>query len=438
MYNTTHIRKLALIGNYIPRKCGIATFTHDMYSSLSGGFPHVDCSVVAVNDRSNPCKFGSEVRFEFGKQDIDSYLRAAEFLNESKFDIVNLQHEYGIYGGASGSHINTLLCELQMPVVSTLHTILRSPDADQRRTMHQLCDLSAKVVVMTERGRTILRDVFRVADRKIEIIAHGIPDVPFTDPSYYKHRFEVEGKYVVLTFGLLAPNKGIEYMLQALPRVLREFPNLVYIVLGATHPDLVRENGESYRVGLEQLAHKLGIEKNVMFLNRFVDRDELMEYLGASDLYVTPYLNPAQITSGTLAYSFGCGKAVVSTPYWHAEELLADGRGVIVPFADSAALSSEIIGLLRDEPRRLSIRKKAYLMGREMIWSQSARRYMEVFLRARRELFGTHLLDTARSGAKKWGRQTAKEVHTGPLEPAPDGGIAAISSPGLVGHSTTY
>jgi len=390
MNDTTEIRKLALIGNDLPRKCGIATFTHDMFSSLAESFPDVECSIVAVNDRVSSYEYGSEVHFEFAEQDMDSYLRAAEFLNYSNPDVVSLQHEYGIYGGAAGSHINALVRELQMPVVTTLHTVLCSPSADQQRTMDRLCDLSAKVVVMTERGRQILRDVYRVPDQKVEVIAHGIPDMPFTDPSYYKDRFKVEGKYVVLTFGLLAPNKGIEHMLQALPQVLREFPNLVYIVLGATHPNLLRENGESYRLGLEQLARELGVEENVMFSNRFVERDELMEYIGASDLYVTPYLNPAQITSGTLAYAFGCGKAVISTPYWHAEELLADGRGVLVPFADSAAMAKEIIELLKDEPLRHSIRKRAYLMGREMIWSQSAHRYVEVFLRARMEPSETH------------------------------------------------
>lgn len=387
MSNTNEIRKIALIGNDLPRKCGIATFTHDMYTSLAGLFPQVESFVVAVNDRAYSYEYGSEVQFEFDEQDMDSYLRAAEFLNYSNPDVVSLQHEYGIYGGAAGNHINALVHELQMPVVTTLHTVLRSPNADQRRSLDRLCDLSAKVVVMTDRGRQFLRDVYCVPDQKIEVIAHGIPDMPFTDPSYYKDRFEVEGKYVVLTFGLLAPNKGIEHMLQALPRVLREFPNLVYVVLGATHPNLLRENGESYRLGLERLARELGVEKNVIFSNRFVEREELLEYIGACDLYVTPYLNPAQITSGTLAYSFGCGKAVISTPYWHAEELLADGRGVIVPFADSAALATEMIALLRDEPRRHSIRKKAYLMGREMIWSQSAHHYMEVFLRARKEPF---------------------------------------------------
>ncbi len=428
MYNTTHIRKLAFIGNYLPRKCGIATFTHDMYTSISGLFLDVECSVVAVSDRADSYEYGSEVQFEFDEQDMNSYHQAAEFLNDSNPDVLSLQHEYGIYGGAAGSHINALVRELQMPVVTTLHTVLHTPNQNQRRTMDRLCDLSAKIVVMTQRGRRFLRDVYRVPDHKIEVIAHGIPDMPFTDPNLYKDRFEVEGKYVVLTFGLLAPNKGIEHMLQALPRVLPEFPNLVYLVLGATHPNLVRENGESYRLGLEQQARELGIEKNVIFCNRFVERDELMEFIGASDLYVTPYLNLAQITSGTLAYSFGCGKAVISTPYWHAEELLADGRGVIVPFADSAALATEIIALLGDEPRRNAIRRKAYLMGREMIWSQSAQRYMEVFLRARREPSETLFLDTTASGGRKSGRKTARAVGAGLSEPALDGLIAASST----------
>jgi glycosyltransferase involved in cell wall biosynthesis len=383
MNDATEIRKLALIGNDLPRKCGIATFTHDMYTSLEGLYPEVECSVVAVNDQEISYEYGPEVRFTFDEQDLESYLRAADFLNDSRPDVVSLQHEYGIYGGDAGCHINVLLRELHMPVVTTLHTVLSSPSTHQRRTMDRLCGLSTKVVVMTERGRRFLRDVYRVPDHKVEVIAHGIPDMPFTDPSFYKKRFGLEGKYVVLTFGLLAPNKGIEHMLLALPRVIHEFPNLVYVVVGATHPNLLREDGESYRRGLEHLARQLGVVKNVLFSNRFVERDELLEFLGASDLYVTPYLNPAQITSGTLAYSFGCGKAVISTPYWHAEELLADGRGVLVPFADSAALAKEMIALLGDEPRRNAIRNKAYLMGREMIWSRSAYHYMDVFRRAK-------------------------------------------------------
>jgi glycosyltransferase involved in cell wall biosynthesis len=385
MSRTSEIRKIAFVGDYLPRKCGIATFTHDMYASIAGRFPDAECFVVPVNDRPEGYDYPPEVRFEIEEQDLESYLRAAEFLNFSNTDIVCLQHEYGIFGGPAGSHILGLIRDLRMPVVTTLHTVLKDPDPNQRRTMEQLCDLSARVVVMTERGRQFLREVYGVDDRKIDLIAHGIPDMPFVDPNFYKDQFGVEGKYVVLTFGLISPNKGIEFVLRALPAVLEQFPNLVYIILGATHPALLREQGESYRLGLERLARDLGIEKNVSFYNRFLEINELIEFLGAADLYVTPYLNPAQITSGTLSYAFGSGKAVISTPYWHAQELLAEGRGVIVPFGDAEAVAAEIVGLLRDEPRRHAMRKKAYLMGREMVWSQSAHAYMDSFLRARRE-----------------------------------------------------
>ena len=309
---------------------------------------------------------------------------AADYLNFANADIVCLQHEYGIFGGPSGSHIIRLLRNLRMPVATTLHTVLHEPSDDQRRVLNQVIDLSARVIVMTERARALLRKVYDVPEAKIDLIAHGIPDMAFIDPAFYKDQFGVEGKFVALTFGLLSPNKGIEHMLRATPTILKEYPNFVYIVLGATHPNLIREQGERYRISLERLAKSLGIKQNVSFYNRFVEIDELLEFIGVADIYVTPYLNPAQITSGTLAYAFGCGKAVVSTPYWHAEELLSDGRGVLVPFGDSAALAREICDLLRDETRRHALRKKAYLLGREMIWSHVAHDYMDSFQRARR------------------------------------------------------
>ncbi len=377
------IRKIAFVGDYLPRKCGIATFTYDMYASIAGRFPDAECSVVPVNDRPEGYEYTPEVRFEIVEQDLDSYLRAADFLNFANTDVVCLQHEYGIYGGVAGSHILGLLRDLRMPVITTLHTVLREPDLNQRRVLVQLADLSARVVVMTERARTFLREIYDVPETKIDLIAHGIPDTPFVDPNIYKDQFGVEGRPVALTFGLLSPNKGIEHMLQAVPKILEAFPDFVYIVLGATHPELVRTQGERYRLSLERLARDLGIRKHVIFYNRFVELTELTEFIRAADVYVTPYLNPAQITSGTLAYSFGCGKAIVSTPYWHAEELLADGRGVIVPFADPVALAREIRGLLGDDSRRNAMRAEAYRLGRAMIWDRSARHYMESFQMAR-------------------------------------------------------
>lgn len=383
MRRSTQIKKIAFIGNYPPRKCGIATFTHDLRNSVAARFPDAECLVVPVNDIPEKYDYPAEARYEIRQDDPCSYLRAAEFLNFGNIDVACLQHEYGIFGGRVGDHILSLLRNLRMPIVSTLHTVLDEPSADQRRVLIELAALSTRVVVMTARGRSLLQERYDVPASKIDLIAHGIPDLPFIDPNFYKDKLGVAGKLVALTFGLLSPNKGIEHMLRALPDILRDFPSLVYIVLGATHPNLVRERGEAYRSSLEQMTRDLGITRNVIFHNRFVELAELTEYIVAADVYVTPYLNPGQSVSGTLAYSFGCGKAVVSTPYRHAEELLADGAGVLVPFGDSKSLAREIRDLLRDEPRRNAMRKNAYLAGREMIWSHVAGLYMDSFENAR-------------------------------------------------------
>ncbi len=379
MTDSSNVRKIAFIGNHLPRKCGIATFTSDLLAAVAAEHPRCQCFSVAVNDINGGYDYPEAVRFEIEEQDLSSYLRAADFLNISSVEMVCLQHEFGIFGGPAGSHILALLRELRAPVVTTLHTILRDPRPDQRRVMQEIISLSARVVTMTERGRRMLQEVYHAPLAKIDLIAHGIPDVGFVDPTYFKDQFGVEGRTVLLTFGLLSPNKGIEYVLNAMPRILDEFPDVVYIVLGATHPNELREHGEAYRLSLEILAKKNRIEKNVIFYNRFVDLETLKEFIGAADLYVTPYLNEAQITSGTLAYTFGAGKAVVSTPYWHAAELLADDRGVLVPFADSGAIGEACTALLRDDHRRHTMRKKAYMIGREMIWSNVAQLYMRSF-----------------------------------------------------------
>ena len=282
-----------------------------MHSAISARFPEVKCCVVPVDDIEGGYDYPPEVRFQIAEQDFNSYLRAADFLNFSNADVICVQHEFGIYGGLSGSHVLGLLRDLRMPIVTTLHTVLREPNAEQRRVVEQLADVSARLIVMSEKGKSLLREIYGVADDKIAVIAHGIPDMPFVDASFYKDKFGVEGKQVALTFGLLAPNKGIEHALRAVPAVLREFPDFVYIVLGATHPNLVRAQGEAYRLSLERLARDLGIQRNVIFYNRFVELRELTEFLGAADLYITPYLHEAQVTSCTLAYESGCGKAVI-------------------------------------------------------------------------------------------------------------------------------
>jgi glycosyltransferase involved in cell wall biosynthesis len=385
MQQTSKVRKIAFVGDHLPRKCGIATFTSDLLAAVASAHPQSQCFCVSVNDVKGGYDYPEVVRFEIEEQDLSSYLRAADFLNISNVDIVCLQHEFGIFGGLAGGHILALLRELRMPVVTTLHTVLREPRADQRRVMQDLISLSTRVVVMAERGRQMLQDIYAAPPAKIDVIAHGIPDVGFVDPTYFKDQFGVEGKVVLLTFGLLSPNKGIEYVLNALPQILAEFPEVVYVVLGATHPNELREHGEAYRVSLEMLAKKNKIEKNVIFYNDFVDLETLKEFIGAADLYVTPYLNEAQITSGTLAYTFGAGKAVVSTPYWHAAELLADDRGVLVPFGDAQAIAREVTGLLRDDTRRHAMRKNAYRIGRDMVWSNVAQQYMRSFELSRLE-----------------------------------------------------
>jgi len=383
MEKPSEIRKIAFLGDYLPRKCGIATFTADLCGAVAAESPKQQCLVVPVNDLAGGYDYPAEVRFEIEEQDLSSYLRAADFLNIADVDVVCVQHEFGIFGGPAGSHVLALLRELRMPIVTTFHTILREPNQEQRRVMRGLIRLSTRLVVMAERGREFLLEVYQAPASKIDLIPHGIPDMPFADPNFFKDEFAVAGKQVLLTFGLLSPNKGIEYALRALPEIIREFPNVVYIVLGQTHPNLLREQGEAHRLSLARLAKDLGVQKHVVFFNRFVELEELMRFIGAADIYLTPYLTEAQITSGTLAYAFGNGNAVVSTPYWHAAELLTEGRGRLVPFRDTQAIADAVLELLRDESLRHSMRKNAYKLGREMIWSHVGKLYLKSFEQAR-------------------------------------------------------
>jgi glycosyltransferase involved in cell wall biosynthesis len=388
MKSRTEIRTIAFLGDYLPRRCGIATFTTDLCTSVAAQFPKVQCFSVPVNDLAEGYDYPPEVRFEIEEQSLDSYRRAADFVGISDVDVLCVQHEFGIYGGTAGGHLLALLREINIPIVTTLHTVLKDPDADQKRVMKELIHLTTRLVVMSHKGATLLKDVYKAPPSKIDLIPHGIPDTSFMDSSNYKDLFGVEGKLVLLTFGLLSPSKGIEHVLKALPKIVAQIPNAVYIILGATHPNLLREEGEAYRLSLELLAQKVGVQKNVIFYNRFVDLAELTDFIGAADIYITPYLNEAQITSGTLAYCFGAGKAVVSTPYWYAQELLAEGRGVMVPFRDSDAIAREVTELLKDEPRRNVMRKNAYTLGRDMVWSHVAGAYMQTFEKARTERAG--------------------------------------------------
>ncbi len=381
--NTKHI---AFLGDYIPRRCGIATFTADICEAVAAEFPQAQCIVGSVNDRPEGYAYPERVRFEIDERELDSYRRAAEFLNINNVEVVSVQHEFGIFGGPAGSHLLNFLRGVRMPVVTTLHTVLSEPNADQRAVMEQLDLLSNRFIVMAERGQRMLETVYGIDPEKIDLIPHGVIDMPFIDSNFYKDVFGVEGKTVLLTFGLLSPNKGIEYVIEALPAILERHPNIVYLVLGATHPHLLAHEGEAYRRKLEKLAEERGVANRVIFHNRFATLEELKEFIGAADIYITPYLNEAQITSGTLAYTFGAGKAIISTPYWHAQELLAGERGVLVPFRDAPAIAEGVNHYLSNPTLMTAMRKRAWKAGREMIWPVVARRYMESFERARASL----------------------------------------------------
>lgn len=379
----TPIRRIAVIGNSLPRRCGIATFTTDLQTALATTHPDLETCIVAMTDRGQAYDYPPAVAFEIRDSNVEDYSRAADFLNAGQYDTVCLQHEFGIFGGEAGADILALLSRLTMPVVTTFHTVLADPTAKQRTVMARIVEASSKVVVMANKGRELLREVYRVPDDKIEVIAHGIPDAAFAESDAAKARLGFEGRSVILTFGLLSPNKGIEVMIDAMPSILKRCADAVYVVLGATHPNLVRNQGEAYREGLMARVRELGVDDHVVFLDRFVDQATLLEFISMCDVYVTPYLNEAQMTSGTLAYSFGLGKPVVSTPYWHARELLADGCGVLVPFGDAVAIGSEIAELLTDDTRRRAMSQRAYAASRMMIWERTAERYMSVFERAR-------------------------------------------------------
>jgi glycosyltransferase involved in cell wall biosynthesis len=380
---TEALSRIAVLGNHLPRQCGIATFTTHIADALSEHDARIDCFVLAMNDADAQYGYPARVRFEIAESDLSSYRRAADFLNVNQVDVLSVQHEYGIFGGKAGAHVFTLLRELRMPIVTTLHTVLGEPGPAQRTSLEELAQLSDRLIVMSTHGAALLRDVYSVPSSKIDVIPHGIPAVPESTCS--KDRLGVEGRPVILTMGLLSPDKGIEYVIEALPTILERFPNCVYIVLGATHPHVKAHAGESYRLSLEQRARALGADDALIFHNRFVSQEELNEFLAAADIYITPYLQPEQITSGTLAYAVGAGKAVVSTPYRYARELLADGRGILVPWRDPSAIAHEVIGLLGDESKRRSLGARAAAHGRDMTWPSVARQYVSSFQRARRE-----------------------------------------------------
>ena len=381
--------RIAVIGNYLPRQCGIATFTTDLCGAISAEYGSARLLALPVNDTDEGYDYPARVRWSLAQDDVKSYQEAAEFLNFNNIDMVCLQHEYGIFGGPAGRHILHLLRGLKMPVVTTLHTVLREPNPDQMMVMEEIAELSDRLVVMSQLSSQFLQEIFKVPGSKIDMVPHGVPDLPFLDPNFYKDRFGVEGKAVLLTFGLLSPNKGIENVIQALPQILSKHANVAYIVAGATHPHLLRREGEKYRESLQALAKEVGVEEQVIFHNHFVSPEEMVEFIGAADIYITPYRHEAQVVSGTLAYALGAGKAIISTPYWHAIELLDDRRGALVPFQNPNAIANKTIELLDTPAIRHAMRKRAYLFAREMVWKRVAQGYMESFVRVRSDRMGS-------------------------------------------------
>ncbi len=381
----TAVSRVALVGNSLPRRCGIATFTTALQQALAAARGGVQTCVVAMSDHDHVYDYPPAVCLEIRDGRLGDYEQAAAVLNADRDGVVSLQHEFGIFGGEAGGHIMALMSRLTIPVVTTLHTVLARPTAAQHGILDRILGASSRVIVMAEKARELLHAAHQVPAGKIQVIPHGTPDFAFVEPDAAKAELGFAGRPVILTFGLLSPSKGIEVMINAVPAILRRCPDAVYVVLGATHPNLVRDQGEAYRHGLMAQAKSLGISESVIFLDRFVDQETLLRFISMCDVYVTPYLNEMQMTSGTLAYSFGLGKAVVSTPYWHAKELLRDGRGILVPFGDVAAVGERIAELLTDDDRRLAMRRRAYASSRPMIWPRIAERYLAAFEAAARK-----------------------------------------------------
>jgi glycosyltransferase involved in cell wall biosynthesis len=378
---------VSFISSYIPRQCGIATFTNDLASSfknLSNGSSLVG-NVTALNDIPEGYKYPQEVKFEIKDKSINDFKEAAYYLNLSDKDVINLQHEFGLYGGEAGSHILYLLENIKKPVVTTLHTVLEHPNDDQLKVIQEINRYSSYMVVQSEKALKMLSEIYGVPKEKVRFIPHGAHDVPFLDTTYYKDKFQLAEKKVLLTFGLLSPGKGIEDVINALAKVVVTNPDTAYIILGATHPHVKKQYGESYRNTLENLVQKNGLENNVIFINRFVNTEELLEFLLMSDIYISPYHNMEQIVSGTLTYALASGKAIISTPYWYAEELLKDEKGMLYPPQDVEALSNAIKDLLDDENKRNKLRRNAYEAGRKMIWPEVAKNYYEIFQKAASE-----------------------------------------------------
>jgi len=374
------LRKVALLGNYPPRKCGIATFTSDLADAILEQSDDTHVDVIAMAD-GKEYAFPPLVALIVDENDLEGYARAAAWVNDGGYDALLVQHEYGIFGGPAGAFLLRMLREVRVPIITTLHTVLREPTPEQKSVMDEVLALSSEVIVMSKTAVDILTEVHGRVPTRVSLIPHGIPTIP--ENAGARIRQSLTGRCpIILTFGLLSPDKGIEHVIRAMPRIVAECPEATYLVVGATHPNVVAHHGEIYRESLEALAAELGVGENVVFVNEFVPLDRLVEYLDAMDYYITPYHNPHQITSGTLAYALGAGKVTMSTPYRYAEDLLGDGRGVLVPFRNPDAIADTVLLMERDPDRRAEIGRKAWECGEEMRWSAVGRSYLKIIGRA--------------------------------------------------------
>ena len=369
--------KIAYIGTYPPRECGIGTFTQNLFAAMTSREEDTDepndAIVIAMDDQEKSYDYPEEVQFKIRQEQQGDYIEAARFINLSGADVCILEHEFGIFGGQNGVYILPLLHRLEIPLIVTLHTVLKAPSYNEKAILTGICKMAVKIFVMSHKAVEFLTG-YNIPLKKIEFIEHGVPSQEFSH-ELAKKEFKLEAKKVLLTFGFISRNKGIETVIRALPAIVAKYPETIYIILGKTHPAVLRHSGEEYRIFLLRLVKKLQLEKHVLFLNEFIHQKELFKYLCASDIYITPYLNEAQITSGTLSYAIGAGAAVISTPYWHAEELLAEGRGRLFDFNDSDELSRILMELL-DHPDQLQeLRNKAYAYGKEITWPKIGIKY---------------------------------------------------------------
>ncbi|MHC4461441.1 MAG: glycosyltransferase family 4 protein [Planctomycetota bacterium] len=372
-------KKVAFISSSLPRKCGIATFTSDLIINTATAAKGEFEPLVVTMRSDNELKYNDPVKFEIRQNVKSDYICAADYINFSHVDVVSVQHEFGLFGGDAGSYLSLLLDRLKAPTITTLHTVLDEPSPAYHKSLVDVCNASYKVITMNERGVDMLRNIYGISGKKVQLIAHGIPDLPFVDSNYYKHKFGMEGRRTILTFGLLSKKKGIEVLLKAMPAIIEADPSILYIVLGMTHPSVLKHDGESYRFSLQRIVTELGLKEHVIFHNRFVRDEELHNFLCAADIYVTPYLSREQLTSGTLSFAVGTGKAVVSTPYWAAMELLSGGRGKLVSFGNSEQMAEAIIEILKDDSLFYSLRRRAYEYGRSRTWPKIGQAYWKLF-----------------------------------------------------------